>query len=328
MKYYLGIDIGGTKCAVLLAAYKGDDFEIISKEKFLTEAKLGPTPTINRLYEAVDKLLLTFSLTAADIEAIGISCGGPLNSRTGRILSPPNLYGWDDIPIVEMFETRYKISTFLQNDANAGALAEWKFGAAKGHENVIFLTCGTGMGAGLILNGKLYDGTNGFAGEVGHIRLAKNGPVGFGKSGSFEGFCSGGGIAQIAKTMVLEQLQQGIRPEICPDISMLDNLTAKTVGDAAEAGDKLAIRIYNLSAEYLGMALSLLIDILNPEVVVIGSIYSRSKELYQEKMTEVINREAIPAAAKCCKILPASLKEAIGDYACLSVAVYCKTEIK
>ena len=109
----------------------------------------------------------------------------------------------------------------MQNDANAGAIAEWKYGAGKGYNNLIFLTFGTGMGAGLILNGKLYSGTTDLAGEVGHIRLAEMGPVGFGKAGSFEGFCSGGGIAQLAQIKVREKLQMGEKVSFCESIDDL-----------------------------------------------------------------------------------------------------------
>ena len=137
-----------------------------------------------------------------NLKRIGISCGGPLDSKKGIIFSPPNLPGWDNVPITRILSDEFGVETALQNDANACALAEWLMGAERGHSNMIFLTFGTGMGAGLILNGRLYSGTNDLGGEVGHIRLAKTGPVGFGKAGSFEGFCSGGGIAQLAKSIV------------------------------------------------------------------------------------------------------------------------------
>ena len=125
-------------------------------------------------------------------------------------MCPPNLPDWDNVPLVEMTEKRLGIKTILQNDANACAVAEWKFGAGRGTRNMVFLTFGTGMGAGLILDGRLYSGTNDMAGEVGHIRLAPKGPLGYGKKGSFEGFCSGGGIADLAKQTVLNKLSQGL----------------------------------------------------------------------------------------------------------------------
>lgn len=179
-----GIDIGGTKCAVIV----GDENGIADKIKFETTTV---DETIKNIISAVEKLGAN--------DAIGISCGGPLDSKRGVIMSPPNLPGWDNIEIVKMLEERFKMPVSIQNDANACALAEWKYGAGRGTENMIFLTFGTGLGAGLILDGRLYAGTNDMAGEVGHIRISDYGPVGYGKAGSFEGFCSGGGIAEIGE---------------------------------------------------------------------------------------------------------------------------------
>lgn len=143
-----------------------------------------------------------------EICGIGISCGGPLDAERGIIQTPPNLPLWKDVPICAILEQQFCIPTRLQNDANACALAEWRFGAGRGTKNMMFITFGTGFGAGLILNGQLYSGTNGNAGEIGHIRLAEYGPSGYGKIGSYEGFCSGSGIAQIGQTMVREALQR------------------------------------------------------------------------------------------------------------------------
>lgn len=139
----------------------------------------------------------------------GISCGGPLDSKTGVILSPPNLPGWDHIEITRHFTETLGVPARLINDANASALAEWKYGAGVGTQNMIFLTFGTGLGAGLVLNGALFEGTNGMAGEIGHMRLAAFGPSGYGKCGSFEGFCSGAGIAELARGFARETLQRG-----------------------------------------------------------------------------------------------------------------------
>jgi len=236
-------------------------------------------------------------------------------------MNPPNLYNWNNVPIVDRFKQEFGIPAFLQNDANACALAEWKLGVARGCENVIFLTFGTGMGAGLILGGRLYNGANGMAGEVGHIRLSGNGPVGYGKSGSFEGFCSGGGIAQIARGKVLEQLQMGISPALCPDLESLESLNAKVVAVAAEAGDPLALEIYRISGSYLGRGLAVLIDILNPDIVVIGSIYERSEALLWPSAEEMLKREAAQRSLDCCRIVPSGLGNRIGDYAALTVAL-------
>lgn len=322
MKKIIGIDIGGTKCAVILGESLQTDINILDKVAFPTETSLGSDYAINKIFESIEMILGRNNIGAADLKCMGISCGGPLDSRKGVIMSPPNLPGWDNIPITKMLRDRYGVPVSLQNDANACALAEWKFGAAQGYRNVIFLTFGTGMGAGLILDGRLYSGTSDMAGEVGHMRLDVNGPVGYGKAGSFEGFCSGGGIAQLAQTKVLEKLQVGEKPDFCDSMDKLSGLNAKIVGDAAAAGDELAREIYSICGRHLGQGLSLLIDILNPEVIVIGSIFARSEELLRASAQEVINRETLSYSRNVCKIVPAGLGEKIGDYASLAVAAY------
>ena len=323
MEYYLGFDIGGTKCAVVLGKYENGTMEIADKKAFPTQTEKGFQFAVNNIFSSADEVLARNSLESSDIKSIGISCGGPLDSRTGTIMSPPNLPGWDNVPITKMCEDRFGVKAFLQNDANACGVAEWQFGAAKGAENAVFLTFGTGMGAGLILGGRLYEGTNGMAGEVGHIRMEHDGPVGYGKAGSFEGFCSGGGIAQYARKMTLEAIKNGRKPSYCQTEADIETVTAKTVALAAKNGDAVAIEIYELCGEYLGRGLSVLIDILNPEVIVIGSIFERSSELLIKKMQESIEREALGISASVCKIVPAVLGDSIGDYAALAVALDC-----
>lgn len=321
MKKFIGIDIGGTKCAATLGESEAENIKIAAKERFETPAR-NPQETIKKLFEATDAILKEKNLSAADIAAFGISCGGPLDSKRGIIQNPPNLPAWDNIKICDAFSERYGVPCGLQNDANACALAEWKFGAGRGFDDIAFLTFGTGLGAGLILDGRLYCGANDNAGEVGHIRLGKFGPVGYGKRGSFEGFCSGAGIAKIAKDKVLEQLQMGRHPTFCPDADKLDSLNAKTVADAADAGDKLALEIYAESGRMLGFGLSVIIDILNPQRIIIGGIFTRSRNLLWRHAVEVLEREALPSALSACEVVPAELGEFIGDYAALSVAKY------
>ncbi|MCK5129409.1 MAG: ROK family protein [Clostridiales bacterium] len=323
MRKLIGVDIGGTKCAITLGNLNSEAYSltIMDKMSFPTMSEMGLDYTLGKIYEGIEGILKINNYSKKDIHTIGVSCGGPLNSREGIIMSPPNLIGWDDVHIVELLESRFGIKTKLQNDANACALAEWKFGAGMGFKNVIFLTFGTGLGAGLILNGKIYNGTNDMAGEVGHIRLADNGPVGFGKAGSFEGFCSGGGITQLAKTKVLEKLQMGKKVSFCKSLNDIELITAKLVSDAAKDGDELAIDIYKQCGRYLGKGLSILIDILNPELIIIGSIFTRSAELLWPEAKKVITKESLSYSQRVCKVVSSGLKEKIGDYAALAVAV-------
>jgi glucokinase len=314
---YLGIDIGGTKCAVVIG---DDNFKIYRKIQFETRTERGVDDILSEFHDNIGKLLRDFSKDK--LNRIGISCGGPLDSKKGIIYSPPNLPGWDNVPIVDIFSKKYGVPTAIQNDANACALAEWLMGAGKGTQNMIFLTFGTGMGAGLILNGRLYTGTNDLGGEVGHIRLATDGPVGFGKAGSFEGFCSGGGIAQLAKAIVTEKLVKGEKVGFCGDQSGVKDLTAKKVAEAATGGDSVANEIIRISGEYLGRGLAVLIDIINPECIVIGSIYARNESLFKPHIDRILRLEAISSALEVCRIKPALLGESIGDHAALCVALY------
>ena len=309
----IGFDIGGTKCAVCIGKEVDGVLEILGKKSIPTDHSVSP-------YEMIDRMCALAEEMTDQIDCIGISCGGPLNSKTGVIQSPPNLPGWDNVEIVAYLEKRYHCKAYLQNDANACAVAEWKYGAGQGCENMIFLTFGTGLGAGLILNGKLYAGTSDMAGECGHIRLASYGPVGFGKAGSFEGFCSGSGIAQLGQMLAKEKLQMGQSVSYCADMQHLDEITAKGIAECANNGHEDAKQVFALCGQMLGQGLSVLVDILNPERIVIGSVFQRSEHLLRASMEQVMERECLAAARQVCKVVPALLKENIGDYAALAVA--------
>jgi glucokinase len=314
--YYIGIDVGGTKCAVIAGT---EDMKILKKVSFPTETQKGPAHAIDLLLSSASTIIEQSGKDG--LKAIGISCGGPLDSRKGIVQSPPNLPGWDNVPVVQLFKEKFGVPAYLQNDANACALAEWKFGAGKGTDNMIFLTFGTGMGAGIIVDGRLYSGTNDLAGEVGHMRLAEEGPVAYGKTGSFEAFCSGTGIALIAKKIAQERLTTNLKMSFCDNLENIEKITARDVALAAERGDKTALEIFGISGRYLGRGLSLLIDILNPRMIVIGSVYARCRKFLEPACMEIIRQEALTQAREVCKIVPAALGEEVGDYASLSVAM-------
>ena len=309
----IGFDIGGTKCAVSVGHEQNGTLVIEGKQILPTDLSCSPYEMIDRMCKLAEKMTDDFS-------SIGISCGGPLDSRRGIILSPPNLPGWDEVEIVSYLKNRYGGRVTLQNDANACAVAEWRYGAGRGTKNMVFLTFGTGMGAGLILDGRLYAGTSDMAGEIGHVRMEADGPIGYGKRGSFEGFCSGSGIAQIGRAMASEALARGQAVSFCRGVDFLSSINAKTIADSANAGHADALRVYEICAEKLGAGLSILIDVLNPEVIVIGSVFLRAENLLRETMQRVIEREALPHAYSVCRVLPAALGEQLGDYAALSLA--------
>ncbi|NLB36805.1 MAG: ROK family protein [Clostridiales bacterium] len=323
-EFSLGLDIGGTKCAVILGRgeipEKCDETFIIDKIIFPTNQPRGWEAVMFDFFNSIDTILNRNGISSDNLIGIGISCGGPLDSVEGVIKCPPNLPDWDEVPICSLLRKKYGVKVNLQNDANACAIAEWRFGAGRGYNNLIFLTFGTGMGAGLILNGRLYSGTNDMAGEVGHIRLEKNGPEGYGKSGSFEGFCSGGGLARLAKALLSEHTKKGGKSSLSELAKKSDGITAKSVAMAAREGDELALKVYKICGDKLGQGLAILIDILNPEAVIIGSIFERSGDLMIDSVKKTLRKEALSHSLECCKIIPAMLGDSIGDFAALGVA--------
>ena len=312
----LGFDIGGTKCAVVLAKETKEGINFLQREEIPTEQNWKNT--LDSLIDMGIKMLKDVDGQKSQYK-IGISCGGPLDNKKGIIKSPPNLPGWDDVPIIDYIYDKLGVRAKLQNDADACALAEWKYGAGKGLTNMIFLTFGTGLGAGLILNGKLYTGASNMAGEVGHIRLADDGPRGYGKSGSFEGFCSGGGIAQLGQKVAADLEKQGRKASFCK--GDIQEITAKDVAESAKEGHKDALEVFEISGRYFGKGLSILIDILNPELIVVGSIYTRAEKYLAPSMHKEIIKESLKDSRDHARIVPAKLGEQIGDYGAVVTAL-------
>lgn len=309
--YYLGVDIGGTKIAVIVGT---ETAEIVWREQFATEVDRGLQHNLSKI-----KTTITTALRQWPVQSIGISCGGPLDSKKGLILSPPNLPGWDEVPIIQMLSDWFNLPVFLMNDANAGAVAEWRFGAGRGVNNMIFLTFGTGLGAGLILDGRLYSGTNDLAGEVGHLRIAADGPNGYGKAGSFEGFCSGPGLVRLAQARLNAVPKSA--GKLLAAAGSAEKMTARHITELALAGDAFCRNVVEECGMYFGRGLAILVDLFNPERIVVGSMGVRLGELLFAPARKELVREGLPPAVEVCEIVPAQLAERIGDIAAISAAL-------
>ncbi len=318
-KVLAGVDIGGTKTAVVLSARPP---VILDRISFPTNSTDGPGPILARIVEAIHELLASHQLEARDLAAIGTSCGSPLDRINGIIQQPPNLPTWKNVPVKSILEDKFGVKCFLENDANAGALAEHRFGAAQGTQNMVFLTMGTGIGAGRILNGSLYRGTSQLAGEIGHVRLTRSGPFGQNKAGTVEGWASGAGMARMAKEEIEAAVAIG---ETTLLASCLQNnghrLSARDIWQTAQSGDHLAQRIVLTTAERLGEALAILVDLLNPECIVVGGLALRMGEALLGPARSIVQREALPTSANACRIVAAALGEQVGDVAALCVAI-------
>lgn len=309
-----GIDIGGTKTAVSLAASPP---RTLVRFAFPTLPQKGPTHTIEAIIVNLRRALTGEGMTPQHLTAIGVSCGGPLDADLGIIQSPPNLSTWADVPICRILKEEFGAPCYFENDANAGALAELRFGAGQGVKDLVFLTMGTGLGAGLIINGQLHRGASQSAGEIGHVRLTRSGPVGYGRAGSVEGWASGGGMAQVARMYLDAARLRG-------ESTLLENaqgLTARDVACAARKGDRLAKAVVKKVGEKLGDALAILVDVVNPERIIIGGLALRFEDEILAPARRRMMRDALSNSARACKVVPAGLGEEIGDVAALCVAL-------
>ncbi len=287
----IGLDIGGTKCAVILLTIDG---KIIERTQFPT-GDTHPDSLIPRLLDAAKKLI-----DNNNVNGVAVSIGGPLDPTTGIVKGPPNLPGWDYVPLREQLETALNLPVVVEHDAKACALAEWLYGAGRGMENLAYLTLGTGLGAGLIINGRLYRGYTGLAGELGHWRLFEDGPEGYGVVGSFEGSCCGPGLSRI---------HGGGDP--------------KEIAEAARRGDQRALNSINIFAQRLGHGIALLADLLNLQAVVLGSLGTRLADLILDTVIDTVLQETLPEIGENIEILPSALKDSVQDLAPLAAWVYC-----
>ena len=294
-----GISIGGTKTAVTHAFYDGH-FSNIEKETFDSFPN-DPEMEMKKIFDIIDK-------SKCPVDVISVVVGGPLDINKGLLLKPPHLPGFVNYPLVKILKDRYHIDVYMLNDADACALAEHKFGAGQGYKNMAYLTFGTGFGSGLILNNKLYTGQNGMAGEIGHVRLSETGPIGYDRAGSVEGYVAGGSIPLWAKELIKGR---------DTTLSKYETLTTKDIAVEAKRGDKVSIEIFDEIAKRLGESISILIDILNLDLVVVGGIYPRCLDLLEEKTLESAKKNSIRNNYDGCKIVPSQLKEKIDDYSSL-----------
>jgi glucokinase len=296
----LGLDIGGTKTAVVLGTRRG---EIDWRKQFATAPERG----FHSFFENLATEIRNALSNAQDrVEAISVSIGGPLDVLKGIVKSPPNLPDWDDIPLKSLLTDRFNLPVYVEHDGNAGVLAEFYFGAGRGFHNIVFLTMGTGFGAGLILDGKLYRGTTDTAGEIGHVRIAEDGPLCYGKAGSLEGFGSGTGMAKLARTMF---------PTLWNE-----SATVMDVYTAYKNGSPEARQVFEKVGFHLGRGFALIADLLNPERIILGGLGFRIGEAFLPAAERVFRQEALSQASSACSIVPSQLKESIGDIASLCAA--------
>ncbi|KPK42414.1 MAG: hypothetical protein AMJ78_02675 [Omnitrophica WOR_2 bacterium SM23_29] len=298
---YLGIDIGGTNIRLGVVDDKG---KILLKKRLPTLKEQGKKVVIVRFLKAIDSVIKNSKYT---IKGIGIGCPGPLDSKKGIVLSPPNLPDWKNVPLREIVKRRFNLPVYLENDANCAGLGENWQGAGKGASSMVLLTLGTGIGSALILNKKLWKGKDGFASEFGHVSINPKGPkCKCGNRGCLELYASATAVARRMK----QTLKKGIKSKVFK--STKEKITAAKIYQAAKMGDVISKRILDEAGFYLGVAIANIVNALNPEIVVLSGGMTKAGRLLFDKIKETVKARAFKEAIRGVKIVSGKLGEDAG----------------
>ena len=315
MKSYIGVDLGGTN---IRAERFTPEAASLARFELKTNAHEGPRPVLDRLVQVIQKV------TPADrgeLGGIGIGAPGPLDPKAGVVIKAANLPGWENVPLRDVLQARFGVPVWLGNDANLAALAEWKYGAARGHDDVLYLTISTGIGGGIISGGRVITGARGMGGEVGHtIAVGPDGPLcGCGQRGCLESVASGPAIARRA----VERIREGVQSRILALApGGLADVSAETVGRAADEGDRLAREVVGDAGAHLGRSIASLMHIFNPSIVVIGGGVSQMGDVLFDAVRAGVQKFAQTEAYwKNCPIVPAALGEEVGLLGGLALAL-------
>jgi glucokinase len=290
------IDLGGTK---ILSLVVDAGLRVQGSDLRATEAEGGPEAVIARVVESLRE-----AASGRPLRAIGISTPGPCNPSLGVVTAAPNLPGWRDVPLARRIGEAFGLPAWLENDANAAAIAEHRLGAGRGASHLVLVAAGTGIGGGLILDGRIYHGASGAAGEIGHMQLVRDGPLcGCGRYGCLEAVASGSALARAAAA-IIDIHPQGVLAKMSREEG--EPPSALTLEKAAAAGDERAAHAIHQAALYLGAGLTNLVDIFNPEVVAVSGNL-RKLAGYLDTAIEVVRREAYRQASDDVRIVETEL---------------------
>lgn len=305
-KNRIGIDVGGTNVKIALVDEKG---KIKYSNSVPTRAEMGYEYTVNNIKQAIYDLLKETKLEPKNIEGIGFGFPGQVDYKSGIVRLAPNIPGWVDVPIAKLIEDEFHIPTRVDNDVRCAALGELNFGAGKGCENLICITVGTGIGSGLIVNGRLVRGASNAAGEIGHIKLQMNdGPIcGCGDTGCLEAFASGPSIVAMAEDYI-----RGGKSTKFREMANSNPITPYIVCEAAKAGDPVAKRIFTIMGEYIGIGMASVVNLLNPEKIIVGGGVADAGEILMTPLKETLKKRAMKIAGEAVEVVPAQLGNTAG----------------
>jgi len=305
-KYNIGVDIGGTNVKIALVDEKGI---IAYSNSVPTRAEMGYEYTIQNIISTIKDSLKESNNDISSIGGIGFGLPGQIDSVNGIVRLLPNIPGWVEVPLAKIVRDEFNVPVKLDNDVRVATLGELNFGAGKGCQNLVCLTVGTGVGSGIVLNGQLVRGASMTAGEIGHVVVERNnGEIcGCGARGCLEAYASGPSIVKMAKDYIA-----GGKSTKFKEIAAGNEITPYMVYEAAKQGDAVAKQIFNIVGEYLGVALVSVVNLLNPEKIIVGGGVGQAGDLLLNPVREAIQRRCIPTSAAAVEVVMAQLGESAG----------------
>ncbi len=315
-KPVVAIDIGGTK--YIVAVISGDH-RILSRVYRYTLSREGPEKVIARLMTTIGEVIGKSGIKPSQLGGIAVAYAGLVDIDKGLVTEAPNLPHWNNVPLRDILVKRFKMPAFVINDASAAALGEHRLGAGRNLNNLIFITVSTGIGGGIIINGELYDGTDGCAGEIGHMIVQLDGPeCSCGRHGCWESLASGTAIARMAK----EGLRNGEKSVLLDmTCGVIDDVRAEIVARGARKGDALCKRVINQAAYYLGVGLGNLVNIFNPQMIIIGGGVSGMGEMILRPARRSMKEYAFKLPAGTVRVVRVGLG---ADSGLLGASVYAQ----
>ncbi|MBE6369719.1 MAG: ROK family protein [Lentisphaerae bacterium] len=315
--YLLGFDIGGTKIGIGLGTAEGE----ILQSRRIDNQNTNPDKVLPQLAEIARQEMAAANLSSSDILAFGISTPSPADIPNGVITNPPNNPYWRNVPIKKYLEEALSIRGCFDNDANCAALAEWYFGAGKGCKNMIYLTMSTGIGAGIIADGRLLQGTTFLAGEIGHAVIKPNGRrCNCGLKGCYEAYAGGRALAQRMQEELTGQTNHAML-DFATD-GKVENLDLLSLEKAARAGVDYAVKLWDEMCLCNAQAYGMLMNIFNPEKIVLGTIAYAAGDFFMDPVKKYLPDFAWPETLAACDVVPSQLKREIGSYAGIAGALY------
>ncbi|PIQ87453.1 MAG: transcriptional regulator [Candidatus Omnitrophica bacterium CG11_big_fil_rev_8_21_14_0_20_45_26] len=315
--YLVGIDVGGTKISVVLGTPKG---RILFKRVIPTQTGSHTKESIRQIVAAIQESLKRFGITAKNMKGIGIGVPGPVDPKREEIEHSPNLKGWRRVPLKHILKKKFRCPVFIENDANAAALGEKYFGSGRNVKDFAYITVSTGVGCGMIVNHQLVRGVVGSAGEIGHVTVEHpGGRLARGKRGCLEAYASGTAIAKRASQLIRSRKNSRIY------MIMKKEGAAKVQGwmvsQAADQHDPFAIQLKREAADYLGIGIGTIINLLNPKLIILGGGVMEHAQPFWKQLKQAVQRESWPYAFKKCKIIKTRLRGRVGDLGAIAVVI-------